>query len=136
MIRQRPTLGVAVLLVAALISCVFSLVQALFLGPDYRDADILADYDEQRLNEVRPLLSPFTAIEYHDDDPDGKRIGQTDYLTQYVLCPAVIVIDGPPQTRLLIDGRPHAEPVLDGQRRWTLERDAGNGVRLYRIEEP
>jgi hypothetical protein len=114
-----------------------SLTQAIQLGPEYRYADVIEDYDRQRLNEVRPRLPPFQAVEYVDDHPPGSdRHAPTGYAAQYAVAPAVVVIGQGRQTRLLVNGRPDVPPALDPDRRAVLEYDAGNGVRLYRAEGP
>jgi len=133
--RVRPTLGVLSLLTAAVLSSVVSVAQALRLGPDYRHADVIAEYEERRLNEVRPLLEPYHSVEYRAKDPPGAAGAlQTGYLTQYVVVPA-IVVEGTKRPWLLLDGRPESGPP-DDPRRLVLEHDAGNGVRLYRAEGP
>lgn len=137
MLRLRPHLGVTILLTAAAISCGVSLTQAVQLRSDYRYADVVAVYEERRLNDLRPLLPPFTKVEYVKDNPlKSERFAPTGYLTQYFLAPAVVVIDGGPQTWVLVDGRPGAEPAVEATRRLVLVHDAGNGVRLFRVEEP
>lgn len=134
--RIRSILGLVVLLGAAAISCAVSLIEAVQLHPDYRYADVAAEYEQQRLHTVRPLLPPFTKVEYIYEQPYPGRIPPTGYLTQYYLAPVIIVIDGGPQAYVLVDGRPNVEPTFDGTRRLVLVHDAGNGVRLYRGEEP
>jgi hypothetical protein len=135
MSRLRLILGVGSLLTAAAAACAFSLVQSFSLGPDYRHADVLAEY-HLRMGEIRPRLSAFSRIEYIEDRPPaGERFGHCGYVTQYVLCPAVVVIDGGPQARVLVDGR-EAEPAIAARRGLILEWDACNGVRLYRAEGP
>jgi hypothetical protein len=135
--RFRPVLGITLLLTAAAIWCVVALTQAVLVRSDYRYADVVANYEEHRLSDVRPLLPPFTKVEYVNDSPlDTGQFAPTGYLTQYFLAPALITIDNGPQTWVLIDGRPDEEPVLDPKRRLVLKHDAGNGVRLYCIEEP
>jgi hypothetical protein len=133
--RARPTLGVRLLLTAALIVSAASLVQALRLGPRYRHADVIAEYDEHRMNEVRALLAPYGSVEYRIDDPPGVPGAlASGYLTQYVVVPAVVV-ERTQRPRLLLDGRPDSAPPND-PRPLILEHDAGNGVRLYRAEGP
>jgi hypothetical protein len=133
----RPLLGVTALLAAAVCAGAVSLTQALRLGPEYRYADVIEDYDRQRLNEVRPRLPPFQAVEYVDDHPPGAdRAAPTGYATQYAVAPAVVVIGQGRQERFLLDGRPDVPPDLEPDRRAVLEYDAGNGVRLYRAEGP
>jgi hypothetical protein len=136
MLRVRSILGLVVLLGAAAISCAVSLTEAVQLRPDYRYADVAADYEQQRLHDVRPLLPPFTKVEFVNANPFPGRTPPTGYLTQYYLAPAIVVIDGGPQVYVLVDGRPDVEPTLDVTRRLVLVHDAGNGVRLYRGEEP
>jgi hypothetical protein len=135
MFRPRPTLGVAVVLIAAAVTCASSLGQLLYLGPDYRHADVLADYDGRRFNALRPLLTAGSTVEYVEDLPPGsvQDFGY-GYATQYALCPAVVVLNRKPQAQILLNGRPDSEPADLG--RLVLELDAGNGVRLYRAGEP
>jgi hypothetical protein len=133
----RPLLGVTALLAAAACAGGVSLTQALRLGPEYRYADVIEDYDRQRFKEVRPRLPPFQAVEYVDDHPPGAdRHAPTSYATQYAVAPAIVVIGQEQQKRLLVDGRPDVPPDLGPDRRAVLEYDAGNGVRLYRAEGP
>jgi hypothetical protein len=108
-----------------------------FQGPSYRHADVLADYDRQRFNDIRALLAPGSTVEYVEDLPPefGPDICY-GYATQYVVCPAVVVLHGKPQSQVLLNGRADGEPAGLDQRRLVLKRDAGNGVRLYRAREP
>src|SRR5260370_34734370 len=130
MLRLRPLFGVTLLLTASAISCVVSVTHALQLPADYRNADVLADYEQRRLNALRRLLPAFTTVEYVDDHPlRGDGIWPTGYTTQYSLAPVIVVIDGGPQALVLVDGRPDVKPVLDAKRRLILVHDAGNGVR-------
>jgi hypothetical protein len=133
----RAILGITLLLIVAVISSAVSLTRAVQLGPDYRYADMVTDYEGRRLNDIRPLLPSFTTISYLNEQPyPDDPAAPSYYLAQYFLAPTIVVIDGSTQGRVLVDGQPDREPAVLSRRRLVLEYDAGNGVRLYRVEEP
>jgi len=127
---NRPRLALVVLLGFGVAVAVGGAVRCgLLLRQD--NPEPFADYDGPRYDAVRPVLAPGATVGYVEDRPPGERSHY--YLTQYGLAPAVVV-EGPDAPLVLVNGRAEEEPAAARARGWRLLRDAGNGVRLYRVE--
>jgi hypothetical protein len=134
--RFRAFLGLILLLSAAILCAYVTRVQT-ESHPHESDESVArcADTDTSRFASVKPFLPPEGLVGYREDPPAASRFGVDYRFAQYVLTPVELNQDatGP---FILVNGQPDRMPEVESEGRpVVLVHDAGNGVRLFRIEE-
>jgi hypothetical protein len=134
--RFRAILGLIFLLPAAIICAYVTRVQT-ETHPNESPESVArcADADTSRFASVKPFLPREGLVGYREDPPAPSRFGVDYRFAQYVLTPVELNQDatGP---FILVNGQPDRMPEVESEGRpVVLVHDAGNGVRLFRIEE-
>jgi hypothetical protein len=133
--NRRVRIGVIVLMVCALVRCVWQVVDVVVTdAPAARYPTIVAEYDGPHYAGLVEVLPAREVAGYITDDPDSAEAARSYFLSQYVLAPCVLVQEEEGKLILVDDPPDHApRPSMAGRR---LLRDLGNGVRLFGLKEP
>jgi hypothetical protein len=130
----RVATGVLLLLgfaVNGLVRIVYEVCDPCDLSVDHR---LIADYDEERFEGLKPLLPPDAVVGYLDD-AGARQETHVDrcYLLQYTLAPRLLVRGtGPMWT--IENFTDAGQPLQHPESKLLLVKDFGNGVRLYRTK--